>query len=723
MQAPDKTRGNDKSATDSAQALRQRAEEIAATKTTLSPESLEALSPDKIRLTLHELQVHQIELEMQNEELRRAQLQLDTARARYFDLYDLAPVGYCTVGEPGLILEANFAAATLLGLSRGKLVGQRFSRFIAKSHQDSFYLYREQILASDEQQHCELQMVKSDGAPVWVALQSSAENDADGVCVLRIVLSDISERRQAQYALQQSEAFSRSIVKSSPDCIEVLDREGTLLSILAGQELLGVEDIRPFLNKSWLDFWKGKDRPAAQAALGSAATGLVGNFVGCFRTPHGEDKWWDVLISPILVADGKPARLLAVSRDVTLVQNNNIALAEATAAAEKANRAKSDFLSSMSHELRTPLNAILGFAQLMESGTPAPSPSQKRSVDQILQAGWYLLALINEILDLALIESGKLSLSRENISLTEVMRECKSMIEPQAGQRGIHLTFPAPELPYFVNADRTRMKQILVNLLSNAIKYNRAGGSVNVTCTEAPSGRIRICVEDTGEGLSQEKLRHLFEPFNRLGRDAFAEEGTGIGLVVAKRLVELMGGTIGVESTVGKGSTFWIEMGVTTEQQTSQATAPTQAAAQTRAMAPLRSLLYVEDNPANLMLVESLIERSLDLRLLSATDGNSGVEIARAALPDVILMDINLPDISGVEALKILRKDLATAHIPVVALSANAVPSDIDEGLAAGFFRYLTKPIRINALIATLDEALEFAKTQSVRAAIEERLQ
>jgi signal transduction histidine kinase len=219
------------------------------------------------------------------------------------------------------------------------------------------------------------------------------------------------------------------------------------------------------------------------------------------------------------------------------------------AAAEKANRAKTDFLSSMSHELRTPLNAILGFAQLMESGTPPPTPAQqKRSLDQILKAGWYLLELINEILDLALIESGKVTLSREPVSLAEVMLECRAMIEPQAQQRGIGMTFPRFEAPCHVKADRTRIKQVLINLLFNAIKYNRPGGTVSVECSPCPPNSIRISVRDTGAGLSPEQLAQLFQPFNRLGKETGAEEGTGIGLVVTKRLVELMGGVIGVDS-------------------------------------------------------------------------------------------------------------------------------------------------------------------------------
>jgi PAS domain S-box-containing protein len=406
---------------------------------------------------------------------------------------------------------------------------------------------------------------------------------------------------------------------------------------------------------------------------------------------------------------------LLIGTDNSVRKQVELELNEAMAVAKKANLAKSDFLSSMSHELRTPLSAILGFAQLMESGSPPPTTSQKRSIDQILQAGWYLLELINEILDLALIESGKLSLSLEPISLNEVMLECRAMIESQAQKRGIGVSFPQFEIAYFVKTDRTRMKQVLINLLSNAIKYNKAGGTVIVTYIVSTLGRIRICVEDTGEGLSPEKLAQLFQPFNRLGQEANVEEGTGIGLVMTKRLVELMGGVIGVESTVGKGSVFWVEMNLTTEQQSATDAAKPTAIAQMQiqADAPLYTLLYVEDNPANLMLVEDLIVRRPDIRLLTARDGNRGIEIARASLPDLILMDINLPGISGIKALKILSDDPATVHIPVVALSANAIPRDIEKGLEAGFFRYLTKPIKVNEFMDTLDVALKFSEMQS----------
>ena len=390
-------------------------------------------------------------------------------------------------------------------------------------------------------------------------------------------------------------------------------------------------------------------------------------------------------------------------------------LENTTATAEAANRAKSDFLSSMSHELRTPLNAILGFAQLMEVGSPEPTPVQKKNLDQILKAGWYLLELVNEILDLAQIESNKLPMSLEPMSLTDVVRECQAMIDPLAQARDIRVIFPNSEVACFVMADRTRVRQVLVNLLSNAIKYNKVGGTVELDYTATPEQPVRISVRDTGEGLPPDKLAQLFQPFNRLGKEAGVEEGTGIGLVVSKRLVELMGGKIGVESTVGTGSLFWIELNLTAQPLpvATPAAPPQVAPARVHAGAQLRTLLYVEDNPANLMLVENLMARLPHISVLSATDGQRGIEVARASLPDVILMDINLPGLSGIQAMRILAKDPVTAHIPVIALSANAVPRDIQNALKAGFFRYLTKPIKIGEFMDTLDEALELLDAKS----------
>jgi CheY-like chemotaxis protein len=303
------------------------------------------------------------------------------------------------------------------------------------------------------------------------------------------------------------------------------------------------------------------------------------------------------------------------------------------------------------------------------------------------------------------------------MSINDVLQDCKGMIEPQASRRGITLTFPGLDDIFYVHADRTRIKQVMINLLSNAIKYNGIGGAVIVQCADSGGERVRVSVRDTGAGLAADQLAQLFQPFNRLGQHDGVEEGTGIGLVVTKQLVELMGGQIGVESVVGAGTVFWVEFAASVPP--ALALDNIDEVSLERQVAPRESggqpiLLYVEDNPANLALVEQLIARRGDLKLLTAIDGHLGIELARSYLPDVILMDINLPGISGYGALKRLREDPATAHIPVLALSANAVPRDIEKGLEAGFFRYLTKPIRVHEFMNALDVALLHAAKTSL---------
>jgi signal transduction histidine kinase/CheY-like chemotaxis protein len=393
------------------------------------------------------------------------------------------------------------------------------------------------------------------------------------------------------------------------------------------------------------------------------------------------------------------------------LEASNKELALATDTAEKANRAKSEFISSMSHELRTPLNAILGFGQLLViEGVPLPPGKTAEFTQHILKAGTHLLSLINEILDLAKIESANLMLSLEPVALSDVLQECRTMLDPAAAQRGLHMLFPAELGAICAVADRTRLKQVLLNLLSNAIKYNRENGAVIVECTLTDRDTVRVSVRDTGTGLRPEQVGALFQPFNRLGQESGTVEGSGIGLVVTKRLVELMGGKIGVNSTVGTGSEFWIEL--------KQAHAPAAAgvpeadreplpvlhAVPSEAQVPL--LLYVEDNPANLRLVEEIVAFRGDLRMLSAPDAQLGIELARAHLPQLILMDINLPGLSGTDAQGILRHDPLTAHIPVIALTANAMPRDRARGLAAGFFQYITKPINLGKLNEAIDSAL-----------------
>ncbi len=387
----------------------------------------------------------------------------------------------------------------------------------------------------------------------------------------------------------------------------------------------------------------------------------------------------------------------------------NAELANANEEAKSANQAKSAFLSSMSHELRTPLNAILGFAQILTSDTlPSTLEQKKEFANHILKSGRHLLTLINEILDLAKVESGTITLSMEPVALTDILLEVRTMIEPIAATRKVRALFPAVD-GAVVMADRTRLKQVLLNLLSNAVKYNREEGAVVVSCEQSGPERLRLSVQDTGHGLNPEQLANLFQPFNRLGQEAGAQEGTGIGLVVTKRLVELMGGEIGVTSSPGVGSVFSIELASTAplasalpERGTEAQTAPSAPPAEGEP----HLVLYVEDNPANLRLVEEIVAFRRDLRLLSAPDGHLGLELAKAHRPDAILMDLNLPGMSGFEVLRQLRADPETTWIPVIALTANAMPRDIERGMAAGFHRYLTKPIDIDKFTEAINSTL-----------------
>jgi PAS domain S-box-containing protein len=567
----------------------------------------------------------------------------------------------------------------------------------------------------------ELTYIRKDGSRFPAIVSVTALRDAQETIIGYLLIgTDNSARKRIEEQLRWTEESFRLMVESVTDyAIVMLDPDGCVVSWNAGaQRIIGYsaeEIVDQHLSRFYLDADVESGKPQRDLDVATAEGRCQDE--GWRTRKDGSRFWANVVTTAIRDQAGTLRGFAKLTRDLTERRQVEADLTNAKAAAETANLAKSEFLSGMSHELRTPLNAILGFGQLMESDSPPPSPAQKASIEQILHAGWYLLDLINEILDLAMIESGKLSLSPEPMSLRDVMLECKTMIEPQAKKRGIRMTFPEFDGPYFIDADRTRVKQILINLFSNAIKYNKDGGTVVVGCTATARDRVRVTVTDSGAGLAPEKLAQLFQPFNRLGQEANIE-GTGIGLVVTKRLVELMGGAIGVKSTVGKGSVFWFELVSTAAPRlAAEGESPTSLKPGSPGDERLRTLLYVEDNPANLQLVEQLIARRPGMRLLAAADADTGVEIARARQPDVILMDINLPGMSGIEALAILRRDPTTASIPVVALSANAIPRDIEKGLEAGFCRYLTKPIKVHEFMDALDEALALAASGIARTA------
>ena len=434
-----------------------------------------AMEADLNRL-VHSLEVHQIELEMQNNELRQSRADRELALTRYTELYDFAPVGYLTLSSDDLISSINLTGCTLLSVERAALLQRRFASFVAPADQARWAQFLIDVQNSDAQDTVELLIQRGDG----------------------------------------------STFNAQLDCVRyALTRTGTF-------------------------------------AIDPAA----------------------ILSTDAPQSESEAIRRVSIAlTDITARKVVELKLNQAMQIADEANNAKTEFLSRMSHELRTPLNSILGFAQLLEAGSPAPTESQQSRLNQIMKGGWYLLELINEILDLSMIESDQIKLMTEPVSLAEMLLECHAMIDPQAQIRGISLTFPLLESRCFVLADRTRLKQVLINLLSNAVKYNSARGKVTVSYVLRPANSIRINIADTGVGLSAEQLTHLFQPFNRLGRELSREQGTGIGLVITKRLVGLMGGTMGVESTVGVGSVFWFELSLTSAPEQSDVTTEPRKAA------------------------------------------------------------------------------------------------------------------------------------------------
>jgi len=661
-------------------------------------------------------------------EVRRVEAALKTG-ALQKAILDSANFSSIATDEKGVIQLFNVGAERMLGYSAAEVVNRITPADISDPRE---VIARAQALSTELatpitpgfealvfkasrgiEDIYELTYIRKDGSRFPAIVSVTALRDAQETIIGYLLIgTDNSARKRIEEQLRWTEESFRLMVESVTDyAIVMLDPDGRVVSWNAGaQRIIGYsaeEIVDEHLSRFYLDADVESGKPQRDLDVATAEGRCQAE--GWRTRKDGSRFWANVVTTAIRDQAGTLRGFAKLTRDLTERRQVEADLTNAKAAAETANLAKSDFLSGMSHELRTPLNAILGFGQLMESDSPPPSPAQKASIEQILHAGWYLLDLINEILDLALIESGKLSLSPEPMSLRDVMLECKTMIEPQATKRGIHMTFPEFDGPYFIDADRTRVKQILINLFSNAIKYNKEGGTVVVGCTASSRDRIRVTVTDSGAGLPPDKLVQLFQPFNRLGQQANIE-GTGIGLVVTKRLVELMGGAIGVKSTVGTGSVFWFELvstaapGLPDEVQ-----APKSLERGSPGDELLRTVLYVEDNPANLQLVEQLIARRPGMRLLAAADADTGVEIARMRQPDVVLMDINLPGISGIEALAILRRDPTTASIPVVALSANVIPRDIEKGLEAGFCRYLTKPIKVHEFMDALDEALALA--------------
>lgn len=517
-----------------------------------------------------------------------------------------------------------------------------------------------------------------------------------------VAASELQQEHQQEITWTRDELeqfFSLSL-----DMLSIIGVDGMLKRVNpVWQESLGWSSAE-LVERPYLDLVHPDDRSAtiAEAERLAAGARTIG-FENRYRARDGSYRWMNWKVAP----NQKGDLLYAATRDVTDQKAAELSIRQARLEAERANRAKSEFLSRMSHELRTPLNAILGFAQLFEADQL--NVEQRENVRHIMNGGRHLLELINEVIDISRIETGELALSPESVDVEEIVTAAVAMIRPLADQRGLGVTVqPVPSPPPYVRADRQRLRQVLLNLLSNAVKYNHADGTITVTVSDGAEGRVRISVADTGPGIPAALLPALFEPFERLGAENTAVEGTGLGLALSKKLCQAMDGSLGLDSVVDVGSTFWVEFGRSAGEivPTRSAIAESQPGPGAEVPSLAATIVYIEDNAANVRLIERVMARRPGLTLLHALDGDTGIQLVRERRPALVLLDLQLPGMPGTEVLRRLWADPVTRAVPIVILTADATPGLFARLTAAGAARCLTKPLDIPNLMRTLDELL-----------------
>ncbi|MDP6786904.1 MAG: CHASE domain-containing protein [Rhodospirillales bacterium] len=622
-------------------------------------------------------------------------------------IVDTAADGIVAIDVSGIIETFNRAAQDIFGYSSPEVVGRNVKILMPAPYREEHDGYLQKYLRTHQANIIgngrELVGLRKDGTTFPMQIVVSESRTQDEVRFTGIV-RDITERVLAEEELRRSQELLSAAIENIADGFIMCDAQNRIVLFNSKFSRLYPKSRNAVLAGARFDDFlrTGAERGEYADALEDTEAWVAQRLSKgkksdeTFEQPLIGDRWVRIAVSRL--PDGG---WVGIHVDIT-------ELKQARHQADKANRAKSEFLSSMSHELRTPMNAVLGFAQLLEFNPKEPlTEQQDECVKNILKGGNHLLQLINEVLELAQIETGKLSLSIESVRPREAIIECRTLVQSLAEDRGIEIviTDEAVNLPP-VSADYTRFKQIVLNLMSNAVKYNRDGGRVDVDGSKTPDGMARISVTDTGQGIAAEKHKELFEPFSRLGAEAGDIEGTGIGLTVTKRLTEAMGSCIGFESESGKGSTFWFDLPLARHAIEGAPTASEPEAATGEGLPLVGTILYVEDNPASLELMEMIVEGVPGLKLISARTAEEGLELARRHTPKLVVLDINLPGLDGYEALRCLRDCDRTRNIPVVALSASAMVGDVENGQAAGFAKYLTKPVEVDDLLTTIKEFL-----------------